>query len=223
MIRKIVLLTLLIVLIPTFAVCQSMSTVERQYKWYAEEKITVSNTVKQLTSAEYSYIYVPTRIDVEDNNAQLFVLNEAITDATTGAMGLLRGYSDSNHPTYLDIQILYNGLDAAGFDPNDVLSGADANCVIQATDSYSRGDAEGYGSNMEVNPQIAEVFILDNSLLYTLNGANPVYESSDDPNCFGEKHYEGDVFYIFGTEAIVNFKAIRNGSSDCFIYVRYGI
>ena len=47
MIRKIVLLTLFVVLIPTFAVCQVISTVERQYKWYAEEKITVSNTVKQ--------------------------------------------------------------------------------------------------------------------------------------------------------------------------------
>ena len=220
--RLTALIVILAILIPVMVQAQVISTVEREYIWYAEEKLTVSNTVKQLSSEEYNYDYAPTSIAVEDPNAVSFVVGEVITDETTGAMGIVMGADDLTSASRLDIDILYNGGDSADIDPNDVLtaaSGASATCT--ATMSYTRGDADGYGSTQYINPQIAEIHILDNSLLYTINNSTPVY-SATDASAFGEKQYEGDTFYIFGSNAIVNFKAIRNGTSDAVIYVRYG-
>jgi len=201
---------------------QSPQLVERQYKWFAEEKLTVSSTVKQLSSEEYAYHYGPTRITVvtvsDPNNA--FVIDEVITDETTAAMGILKGYDSATEPTYLDIQILYNGLDSADIDTNDILTGATNSAQIYAHGTYTRG-LSGAREIFTLPAQIAKIYVLDNSLIFTTNGASPYYHATD-ASCIGEKQWEGDTFYLFGPEAIVNFKAIRNSTSDCIIYCKYG-
>ena len=225
--KKIVALLILVVfLLPCMVCAQSPQLVERQYKWFAEEKLTVSSTVITLSSEEYNYEYGPTRINVLYLDANdHYVLDEVVTDGTTAAMGIVKGFDDSNAPTYLDIQILYNGLDSADIDPNDTLTGATNTAQAYYTNNtkaYTRGVSDGFpGQTMQVNPQIAEIHVLDNSCIYTLNSSTPTY-SATDSLCVGRKIWEGDTIYIFGADAIVNFKAIRNSTSDCIIYCKYG-
>jgi len=220
--RLTALIVVLAILIPVMVQAQVISTVERQYKWYAEEKITVSNTVKQLTSAEYSYIYVPSRINVSDPNGETWVIDEVVTEATTGAMGILKGYDSATAPTYLDLDVKYTGLDALQFDANNTITGAGGgSATIASTYTFSRGNAEGYGSNMGIDPQIAEIHVLDNSIIWTRNSSTPVYNATD-ASAYGRKSFEGDTIYLFGSEQIVNFKAIRNTTSDAILVIRYG-
>jgi uncharacterized membrane protein len=222
MIKRICAVMLLVLFVPVFLYAQSPApTVERVYEWFAEEKITVSNTVKQLSSEEYDYYYGTTKVTgahVDANNA--FVVDEIITDGTTAAVGLVKGYDSATSPTYLDIYVLYNGADSADIDPNDVLTGAtnSAQFTVAADYTYSRGNI---GPTMIISAQIAEVHVLDNSVIWTYNGATPVY-SATDASCFGRKQYEGDTFYIFGSDAIKKFKAIRSSGTDAVLAIRYG-
>lgn len=223
--RSIALFVIILILIPLFVQAQVISTVERDYKWYAEEKLTISSTVIQLSSEEYGYIYDWTRISVDDpNTANSFTLNEVVTDGTTGAMGILRAYDSASDPTYLDIEILYNGLDSADFDSNDRITGtlSSADVSVEAGSSYTRGvTPTRSGLTLAVDPQIAEIHVLDNTIIWTRNRCTPVYSATDSA-CVGRKSYEGDTFYIFGSENIINFKAVRSGSSDAIIHIRYG-
>lgn len=218
--RKVALFALMFVLIPVLLYAQyGVQNVERVYDWFAEERLTVGSTVVQLSSEEYLYEYGATRITgthVDANNA--FVEEEVVTDGTTGAMGILKGYNSATSPTYLDILILYNGGDSADIDANDVLTGATNSAQFTVGATYTRGDR---GPTFEAAAQIAEIFVLDNSLIFTLNGATPYYNATD-ASCIGTKQFELDKFYIFGSEAIQKFKAIRNSTSDCVIYVKYG-
>jgi hypothetical protein len=217
--RRVALLTIIFLLVPVFLSAQVIPTVEREYTWYAEEKLTVSNTVKQLSSEEYGYHYGATRIKV-DGYSGTFQKEEVITDGTTGAMGILKNYDSATAPTYLDIQILYNGLDSADIDANDTLTGGTSSAYAKMTGSYTRG-AEYAWDTYVVNPQIAEICVLDNSIIWTKNKATPVY-SATDASCFGRKQYEGDVFYLFGPQEIVDFKAIRSSGTDAITIIRYG-
>lgn len=215
--RKIAFITILILIMPVLVFAQA-STVERQYHWFAEEKLTISNSVVQLSSEEYDYFtYGLTRINVKDPNVNAFVLNEVVSDNTTGAMGLIRGYSAATSPSYLDIEILYNGLDSADWDANDTISAAGGGGAT-VTGTYTRGNI---GLIIKSSVAIAEIHMLDNSIIWTRNGATPVYSATDSA-CVGRKQYEGDTFYLFGTQQITAFKALRNGSSDAIIHVRYG-
>lgn len=227
--RLSILILCILILIPGLVAAQG--TIDRPYNWYAEEKLTVSTTAKQLSSEEYGYTYGPTRIDVEDPNTILFVAGEVVTDATTGAMGILdstdQDPNDYSSISYIDIQILYNGGDSADIDANDWLVGA-SGAAAQAVDalSYTRGTAGRTVKAYSASPLIAEVHVLSGNLIWTANGATPVYDATAS-SCFGEKQYIGDTFYLYGTgvsddNQIINFKAVRVGSSDATIYVRYG-
>lgn len=222
----IVIIFSLFVVMPKLAVSQYYS-IGKTYSWYAEEKLTVSTTAKQLTSGEYDYLYGATRITVEDPNVVLFVVGEVVTDQTTNAMGTLMATdqdpNDASSISYLDIQILYNGLDAAGFDPNDVIDGAGgASCTIKAADSYTRGTADRVRAGAQV-PEIAVIHLIDNGIIWTSTGSTPVYNATD-ASCFGEKLAEGDTLVLYGYQQISNFKAVRDDpNNDAIIYVRYGI
>jgi len=217
--KKVTLFTVLLLLVSFMAYAQFSPTVERPYMWYAEEKITVSTTILGFTDAEYDYLYGLTRIDLEDPNdvggpeTTDFVLNELISGNTSGAIGKIIYYDDANDPTYFHLDIYYGT-----FANNETIT-ADAGGLYQVNESsYSRGDI---GPKLAVSPQIAEVHVLDNSIITTMNGNKPVY-SATDASCVGKKYYEGDTFYIFGTDAIKKFKMLRNGSSDAVVYVKYG-
>ena len=218
--RKVALFALMFVLIPVMLYAQyGVQNVERVYDWFAEEKLTISSTALTLSSEEYLWEYGATRISgahVDANNA--FVKEEVVTDGTTGAMGILKDYDSATSPTYLDILILYNGADSADIDANDVLTGATNSAQFTVGATYTRGDR---GPTNEAAAQIAEIYVLDNSIISTINGNTPIY-SATDASVVGRKHYEGDTFYIFGSEAIQKFRAVRATTSDAVIYCRYG-
>lgn len=226
--RLFTLILCILLLVPSL--CLAQQTVERVYHWYAEEKITVSNTVKTLTAAEYGYAYGPTRIEGfinTDPNADAWTAGEVLSDGTTGAMGLYvssdQDPNDLDSMSYIDIQILYTGLDNAGFDPNDVLTGGTSGQTAQLDPNhvgYTRGKRITTIAGT-IYPLIAEVHLLDNSIIWTDTRTTPVY-SATDSLCFGRKQYEGDTFYIFGTKAIEEFKAIRSSGTDAIIAIRYG-
>ena len=109
--RKITLILILLLVVPILIFAQNAT--ERVYHWYAEEKLTISSTAVQLSSEEYDYLYGATKISVKDPNSNAFVLNEVVTENTTKAMGLIRDYSAATSPSWLEIEILYNGLDSA--------------------------------------------------------------------------------------------------------------
>jgi hypothetical protein len=217
--RRIALITVLLLLVPFLVQAQVISTVERNYKWYAEEKLTISSSVIQLSSEEYGTIYDWTRISMKDANSISWTTNEVVTDGTTGAMGYVRASAS----TYLDIEIFYNGLDSADWDANDRVRGTTSGAGATVTGSYTRGvHPTRSGLNQTVDPQIAEIYVLDNPIIWTRNRCTPVYSATDSA-CVGRKAYEGDTFYIFGSENIINFKATRAGSSNAIIHIRYGM
>lgn len=229
--KRLFVLTLCILLLAPL-LCLAQNSVERAYHWYAEEVLTVSNTVKQLSSEEYGYTYGPTRIPATiatDPNAVAWTAGELITDGTTGAMGYFSASNqdpnDLDSMSYIDINIIFNGKDSADFDPNDTLTGGTSGQTCTVSSTYTRGTAGSAIANA-ISPLIAEVHVLDNSIIWTANKTTPVY-SATDSLCVGEKQFEGDTFYLFGTglnasSQIVNFKALRSSGTDATIYIRYG-
>jgi hypothetical protein len=219
--KKIALITVLLLLVPFLVSAQIRPAVEVQYDWFAVEKLTVSNSVIQLSSEEYGYYYGSTRINVDGHGGGDLQLNEVISDGTTGAMGILTNYEDANAADWIEIDIKYNGLDSADFDANDTLTGGTSTVTCVVTGTYTRGKAGSLTEIQELPCAIAKIHMLDNSILWTSNGATPVYSATDSA-CVGKKQYEGDTFYLFGNQEIVNFKSIRNGTSDAIIYIEYG-